>query len=276
MISNGEQAALSHARIAIAGVGGVGGRLATRLAALGVKSFAIADPDTFDVTNINRQEGADHTTVGQLKVDVIAERILAIAPDAIVDTWPDGINSNNVEDFVRGAHLSVEGADYLRPGIGVRLARASRSAGIPMVLGVEVGFGAFTTWFDPASSRTYERFLGFGDDVSPDAMDANKMQADFRRWVPHVPRYVQLSVMEDVAAGRMPAPAIAPAVDLCGAMLSTLTFELVIGQPGQKPAPAIVYTDVRERRTRTVRLVAAHHYQSLARMVLRDKAGLNR
>lgn len=275
LVSQSEQDRLAECRVAIAGVGGVGGRLATRLAALGIRSFAIADPDTFDVSNINRQEGADFSNVGRLKVDVLAEKIKAISPDANVDVWPLGINDGNLADFIRGADLAVEGIDYLQPGIGVRLARAARTNDIPMVLGVEVGFGAVTSWF-PADGRfTYEEFLGLSRDVSLADLDSGTVTAEFRRWVPHVPSYARLEVFAAVASGDIPAPAIAPAVDLCGAMLCTLIFELLAATPGQRPAPSVFYSDLRERRARSVRLTTLHHYSSLAKMVLRNKTGRN-
>lgn len=272
LITPAEQGVLGTSRVAIAGLGGVGGRLATRLAALGVRSFAIADPDVFEESNINRQEGAGYHSVGQPKVEVIARLIGSICPEAVIDSYPEGVNDANVADFVAGSSVVVEAADYLQPGIGVRLARAARTAGVPLVLGVEVGFGAFSTWFPAHGSSTYEDYLRLPRDVDPTDLDSGEVQADFRRWVPHVPNYVDPDVLAAVAAERIPAPAIAPAVDLSSAMLSTLCFELAQGHTRQRPAPTITYVDVKERRAGSSRYPTAHHYASLARLAIRRSA----
>ena len=67
--------------VAIFGVGGVGGYVAEMLARSGISTFYLFDPDTVNVTNINRQIGALHSTLGRYKVDVMKERILDINPN---------------------------------------------------------------------------------------------------------------------------------------------------------------------------------------------------
>ena len=64
-VTEAEQAALRGKRIAIAGMGGVGGVHLLTLTRLGIGAFNIADMDTFDVVNFNRQAGASMSTVGQ-------------------------------------------------------------------------------------------------------------------------------------------------------------------------------------------------------------------
>ncbi len=75
---------LSHARVAVFGIGGVGGYVVEALARCGVGSFTLFDKDVVDVTNINRQIIALDSTVGRLKCDVMRERILDINPLAEV------------------------------------------------------------------------------------------------------------------------------------------------------------------------------------------------
>ena len=67
-----EQQVLRRKRIAIAGLGGVGGAHLLTLARLGVGGFHIADFDTFDLPNINRQSGALMSTLGKNKTEVLA------------------------------------------------------------------------------------------------------------------------------------------------------------------------------------------------------------
>ena len=77
---------LQNARVAVFGVGGVGGYTAEALARSGVGALDLIDPDTVSVTNINRQLFATHSTVGQYKVDVAASRLLDISPSLHVTT----------------------------------------------------------------------------------------------------------------------------------------------------------------------------------------------
>ena len=76
---------LANAKVAVFGIGGVGGYVVEALARSGVGSFVIVDDDKVCLTNINRQIIATRKTVGKYKVDVMTERILEINPDAKVE-----------------------------------------------------------------------------------------------------------------------------------------------------------------------------------------------
>ena len=76
---------LSNAKVAVFGIGGVGGYVVEALARSGVGSFVLVDDDKVCLTNINRQIIATRKTVGKYKVDVMKERILEINPDADVE-----------------------------------------------------------------------------------------------------------------------------------------------------------------------------------------------
>ena len=79
---------LQNSRIAIFGVGGVGGYVCEALVRSGVGHFDLIDNDTVSLTNINRQIIALHSTIGKLKVDVMKERMLDINPDVDVLVHP--------------------------------------------------------------------------------------------------------------------------------------------------------------------------------------------
>lgn len=75
---------LKQARVAVFGVGGVGGYVVEALARSGVGAFDLIDNDTVALSNLNRQIIATRDTIGRDKVDVMRERILSINPDAVV------------------------------------------------------------------------------------------------------------------------------------------------------------------------------------------------
>ena len=72
---------LKKARVAVFGLGGVGGYVAEALARSGVGALELVDHDTISLTNLNRQILATHDTVGRFKAEVAAERVKAINPD---------------------------------------------------------------------------------------------------------------------------------------------------------------------------------------------------
>ena len=79
---------LYRARVAVFGIGGVGGYTVEALARCGVGALDLIDSDTVSISNINRQILATHSTVGRLKVDVAKDRVLDINPNCQVRTYP--------------------------------------------------------------------------------------------------------------------------------------------------------------------------------------------
>ena len=90
---------LQQARVAVFGVGGVGGFVCEALARSGVGRIGIVDKDVVDVTNINRQIIALHSTVGRPKVEVMRERIASINPKCEVDVFQQFILRDNIDEF---------------------------------------------------------------------------------------------------------------------------------------------------------------------------------
>ena len=78
---------LRAARVAIFGLGGVGGYAAEALARAGVGQMDLIDDDTVSLTNLNRQLLATHSSIGKYKVDVAAERIRDIDPTIVIRTY---------------------------------------------------------------------------------------------------------------------------------------------------------------------------------------------
>ncbi len=86
---------LRKLKVLILGVGGVGGSSALALARMGINEITLVDYDKVDITNINRQVVAYHSTIGKLKVDVLKDLILDINPDCKVITYPIFYNEDN-------------------------------------------------------------------------------------------------------------------------------------------------------------------------------------
>jgi len=90
---------LRSARVAVFGIGGVGGYVAEALARSGIGALELIDSDTVTLTNINRQIIATHKTVGRYKTEVMAERITEINPEAEVKTYRIFFMPETAENF---------------------------------------------------------------------------------------------------------------------------------------------------------------------------------
>lgn len=99
MLGNKAMQNLKNSRVAVFGVGGVGGYVIEALARSGVGTLDIIDNDTVSVTNLNRQIIALHSTIGQSKVDVMKKRIADINPDCKVNVYNMFFEKSTADNF---------------------------------------------------------------------------------------------------------------------------------------------------------------------------------
>ena len=129
---------LSKCRVAVFGIGGVGGYVCEALARSGVGVLDLIDNDKVCLTNINRQIIATRKTVGKYKTDVMKERILDINPDAEVNTYQCFFLPENVSDF------PFDKYDYVVDAIDtvtakIELVMQCREAGVPIISSMGAG-----------------------------------------------------------------------------------------------------------------------------------------
>jgi tRNA A37 threonylcarbamoyladenosine dehydratase len=129
---------LAHSRVAVFGIGGVGGYTVEALARSGVGALDLIDDDKVCLTNINRQILATRKTVGKHKVDVAAERIGEINPRCVVRTYktfylPDTAEKYDFSqyDYVVDAIDTVSGK--------IQLVLAAKEAGTPIISSMGAG-----------------------------------------------------------------------------------------------------------------------------------------
>ncbi|MGZ5211024.1 MAG: tRNA threonylcarbamoyladenosine dehydratase [Kaistella sp.] len=99
---------LQNANLLVVGLGGVGSFAAEFLARSGVGKMTIVDGDTVDITNINRQLPALHSTVGKSKVEVVSERLLDINPDLQLTKINEFLNPERMDEVI-----GAEKFDYI-------------------------------------------------------------------------------------------------------------------------------------------------------------------
>ena len=124
--------ALAAARVAVFGVGGVGGYVCEALARSGVGALDLIDKDKVAVSNINRQIIATRETVGREKTDVMRERILSINPQAQVRVYPCFFLPENADSFPFGEYdYVVDAVDTVTAKI--ELVMRAKDAGVPVI-----------------------------------------------------------------------------------------------------------------------------------------------
>lgn len=105
---------LQKAKVAIFGIGGVGSYVAEGLARAGIGHLVLVDYDVVDITNINRQIEATHSSLGKYKIDVMKDRILDINPNAIVETYkPDEIEGGEINIIDNSYTYIVDAIDTM-------------------------------------------------------------------------------------------------------------------------------------------------------------------
>lgn len=138
---------LRKKRIILFGVGGVGGFVAEALVRAGIHTMAIVDYDIVDITNINRQIIALHSTIGRKKVEVMEERIKDINPAAEVRVYAERLTPENIETF------QLNGYDYIVDAIDdvpakLLLIKTANQLNIPILSSMGTG-----NKFDPSLLR---------------------------------------------------------------------------------------------------------------------------
>lgn len=123
---------LYRARVAVFGIGGVGGYTVEALARSGVGTLNLIDNDRVCLTNINRQILASHRTVGQFKVDVARERVLDINPDAEVRTHKTFYTPQTAAQFDFSQYDYIVDAIDTMAG-KLELVERARDAGVPII-----------------------------------------------------------------------------------------------------------------------------------------------
>ena len=129
---------LASSRVAVFGIGGVGGHCAEALARSGVGALDLIDHDRVSITNINRQAVALHSTVGRLKVEVMKERLLDINPELKIEIYPCFYLPETADQFQFSSYDYV--VDCIDTVTGkIQLIEAAKAAGTPVICSMGAG-----------------------------------------------------------------------------------------------------------------------------------------
>ena len=141
------QARISEASVLIVGAGGLGCPVALYLGAAGVGRLLLADGDSVDLTNLQRQIGHASAAIGQNKADSLARSVLAINPEIEVQPIRQTLVGNALHEAVAAVDLVVDASDNFATRHAVN--RACVLLGKPLVSGAAIGFSGQLAVFDP-------------------------------------------------------------------------------------------------------------------------------
>lgn len=114
---------LQNAKVLVVGLGGVGSFAAEFLARAGIGKMIIADGDVVDITNINRQLPALHSTVGQHKVELVGDRLMDINPNLQLTKINEFLEPERMEELIKSEKFDyvLDCIDSLTPKIALMI-----------------------------------------------------------------------------------------------------------------------------------------------------------
>lgn len=230
-VTESEQQRLRGKRVAIAGLGGVGGIHLLTLARLGIGKFTIADYDNFDLANFNRQAGATMGSLGRPKSDVLAEMALDINPEIELSVFSAGVQTDTVDAFLDGVDVYVDGLDFFAFSARRQVFAACQQRRIPVVTAAPLGMGAALLVFGPGG-MSFEDYFGLAG--------CDEMEMAIRFLVGLSPAMLHRGYVVDMSRVNLAerrGPSSIAACQLCAGVAAVETFKLLLGRGGVKLAP---------------------------------------
>lgn len=247
-VTDTEQQSLRSKRVAIAGLGGVGGIHLLTLARLGIGQFTVSDFDTFEIANFNRQAGATVTSLGHPKSDVLADMARDINPEIDLRVFPKGVQTDNVDAFLDGVDVYVDGLDFFAFSARRQTFARCEKKGIPVVTAAPLGMGTALLVFGPGG-MPFEDYFGFEG--------CDEMEMAIRFLVGLSPAMLQRGYVADMSRINLAehrGPSSIAACQLCAGVAAVETLKLLLGRGGVKLAPwGSQFDAYRLRYTRTWR-----------------------
>lgn len=226
-----EQDALRHKRVAIAGLGGVGGIHLLTLSRLGIGKFHLADFDTFDLVNFNRQTGASMSTLGQGKLDVMIRQAHDINPELEIKGFPDGVTADNLSSFLDGVDIYIDGLDFFAFQARQQVFAACAAKGIPAVTAAPLGMGTAVLNFLPGG-------MSFNDYFCMD--EGSEAEKPLRFLMGLAPARWQMKYLVDPSAvdlARRKGPSTIMACQFCAGAAATEAVKILLGRGPVRVAP---------------------------------------
>jgi molybdopterin/thiamine biosynthesis adenylyltransferase/nitroreductase len=241
-VTSGERERLRGRRVAIAGLGGAGGSHLLTLTRLGIGAFHLADFDSFELANFNRQAGARVTTLGRPKVDVLARMARDVNPTLDLTLFPEGIHAGNMGAFLEGVDVYVDALDFFAVQARRAVFAACHARGIPAITVAPLGMSAALLTFLPGR-MTFEEYF---------RLDGCSEEEQLLRFlVGLAPARLHSEYLVDPSAvdlARHRGPSTPMACELAAAVAGTEVLKLLLGRGRVLAAPRGLQVDLYAQR----------------------------
>lgn len=222
--------------IAIGGLG-LGGAIFMNLVRMGFQNFHVADPDTYERTNVNRQRLAKESTLGVRKDDALIREARDMNPHIKIQTFRNGVNEENAAEFLEGADWVVDTVDVFALAEKLALNQEAAKRGLPVVSCGSLGFSAAVIVFDKTTPT-------FAEQTGLHA--AADYQQNIRRFIqfltPEIPDYMQ-EQMEKAMNRESHIPFMVAGVEIAAACAATEIAKQILSLGPQVRAPNGLYID---------------------------------
>jgi hypothetical protein len=274
LVTAEEQQKLRNSRVAVAGLGGVGGVALLTFARMGIGKFSLADFDRFGLANMNRQAGAACSTIGRPKLDVMAERVRDINPTADLRLFPQGVRADNVDAFLADVDVVLDSVDFFSIDARTLIHQRARALGKTVLFSAPLGFSATLHVFPP-EGMSFERYFDVREGMS-------KFERLIAFAVGLAPRGTHWAYMDlkKVSIAERAGPSLAGACDLSAGLVATEALARLLNRRPSRGVPCFTQFDPYRRKFVEGRLWFANRgpLQRLKRWFLarkfRDQAAL--
>ncbi len=229
-------AKLRRSGAAVAGLG-MGGSIFINLVRLGIGRFHVADPDTFERSNVNRQREAKETTVGVRKDEALMAEARRINPEVEIVPFPNGVQPDNVERFLEGMDFLVDVVDIWAMPAKLAVNAEARKRGITTASCASLGFGCTVLILKP-DGPSFAELSGMDPALEP-LVNLDR----FGRFIsPEIPAYMMEQVKKAMRKeGHIPF--IVSGVEAAGALCAAEAARHILGMGGGVTAPKGIYLD---------------------------------
>ncbi len=232
LFSKKEQEALKNAKVAIPGMGGVGGVHLITMARTGIGRFHLADYDTYEPVNINRQYGARVPDFGRPKLEVMCEQALAVNPYLEITPFPQGIDESSLDPFLDGVQVVLDGLDFFQFEIRRTLFNRAREKGVYVVTAAPLGFSSAVLIFSPHDGMSFDEYFNIVD-----GMTTEQQYLAFAMGLAPRGTHMKYMDLKKVSLENKAGPSLNIACQSCAAMAATEAVRIILNRGRIKPVP---------------------------------------
>lgn len=220
IVTISEQQKFKDAKITVIGCGGIGGQTIEMLARMGIGELIVVDEDSFDMSNLNRQNFATLNNIGLSKSEVAKEKVRLINPYVKVTSFNEHVDENNIDKIISDSNIVIDALDnILTRVIATRKANEKK---IPFIHGAIHGTLGQITTFLP-NTKSYEEMFNLpslGKDLTNEVIES----------------------LKNITSGT--PPVIGPTPNLIGCLQAIEAYKIITGIGKVTVAPKILTFDL--------------------------------